>query len=332
MRPRSLPLLLVLSVLALLVAACTAIEDADVADRDEAGTVGEAPGDDMTDGSEADDAPEVTEAEQPVEAQEPGAAPDAADPGVSGDGETGLPPADAHPVRSGLERIIKEGTVVLEVDEGGFMAAYQRVVQTARRHGGSVTASTSSTDDAGRTTGSVTVRVPVDAYEDLLVGVGRVGTLREQDISSQDVTGEVVDLQARLRHLRAQEAFYLGLLDDATSVQEAIAVQQQVDGIQQRIEQLQGRLDQLEDRAAYSTLTVELIEAGAEPVVAAAEEPTLAAYALSARHGFVTVVGWLLVVGASLAPLVVPAVAALLVWRLTRHRGAQPGTVTVQAD
>lgn len=280
----------------------------------------------------------MVEADRPVDAAAPepdgdeaadgaaGAEPDAS--GVAGDREAPLPPVTRQAGRT-PERIIKEGTVTLEVDEGSFMSAYERVVETARRHGGSVSATTSRKDDHGRTTGSITVRVPVEAYEDLLVGVGRIGELVEQDITSRDVSGEVVDLEARLRHLRAQERFYLGLLDDAEGVRDAIAVQQQVGDIQQRVEQLQGRLDHLEDRAAFSTLTVELVEAGADPVLASAEgERTLAAYWQQARTGFVTVVGWGLVALVTLAPVLAPLALAALLWRLARRRGPTPATVS----
>lgn len=312
------PVLLV--ILLVLVAACSPNAAMD--------EVGDAPG--MTDSLEhAVDEPESEEA--PVAADD---ADDGEAVGVAGEGDATLSPLPASRRDATPERIIKEGTVTIEVDEGQFSAAYERVVEAARRLGGSVTASTSTSDDDGRTSGSITVRVPVESYEDLLVGVGRIGDVRERDIRSQDVTGEVVDLQARLRHLRAQERFYLELLEDADSVQDAIAVQQQVDGIQQRLEQLQGRLDVLEDRAAYSTLTVELVEAGAEPVVALGsdEEPTLAAYLQAARNGFIIVVGWLLVTGASLAPVLVPAAVALAAWRLLRRRTVGAGTVAVEAD
>lgn len=235
-------------------------------------------------------------------------------------------------VRSG-ERVIKEGTMTIEVDEGAFLAAYQRVVVTARELGGHVTASTSASTDDGGTSGSVTVRVPVDRYEDLLTRIGGVGTLRNQDITSQDVTGEFTDLESRLRHLRAQEAFYLGLLEEAEGVQDAIAVKQQLDGIQSEIERAQGRLDVLDDRTSYSTLTVQLVEPGTSPVLTAAgDRPTLSRYWAIARDGFVTVIGWILVASVSLAPLLVALALAAVVWRATRRRGVVPATVATETE
>jgi hypothetical protein len=236
-------------------------------------------------------------------------------------------PAAPAAARPG-ERLIKEGSVTIEVPADGFARGYARVVEAARTLGGSVVASTSSTTEDGGTAGSVTVRVPVERYEDLLLGLGDIGEVRRQDIRTRDVTGEYTDLESRLRHARAQERFYLGLLEEAQSVGDAIAVQQQLDGIQQTIEQLQGRLNLLEDQTSFSTLTVELVEPGTTPVLAGAERPRLAQYLETARDAFVTVIGSLVVVAVAVAPLLALGLVGLLVWRSV-HRGRR-ATVAVE--
>jgi hypothetical protein len=243
----------------------------------------------------------------------------------------GAPPVPATNTALRGDRLIKEGTMTVEVDAGGFEAGFQRVVEAARALGGSVVSSTSSSaQDGGGTSGSVTIRVPVDRYEQLLVGVGGVGEVRQRDITTKDVTAEFTDLAARLRHARAQERFYLGLLEEAEGVQDAIAVQQQLDGLQSSIERLQGSLDVLEDRTSFSTLTVELVEPGTSPVLTASERPQLAAYVATAQDAFVTVVGSVLVVGVALVPIVVPALLILALWRGLGRR-SHPATVASKA-
>lgn len=220
------------------------------------------------------------------------------------------PLPDAPAARTG-DRIIKEGTVTIEVEREGFDEAYTKVVAAARQYQGDVVGSTTRTSDNGDTFGSVTVRVPVRSFEDLVVGIGRIGTIRNRDIDSQDVTSEFTDLESRLRHLRAQERFYLGLLDEAKTVADAISVQQQLDGIQSQIEQIQGRLNVLDDRTSFSTLTVELFEPGASTAVASPDDPqarpTLAHYWEIARDAFVNVIGALMVAALFALPLVIIA-------------------------
>lgn len=254
-----------------------------------------------------------------------GSAPEAVgEPAAPGDGADiglGEPPAP----RAG-DRIIKEGIITIELPAGGFDRGYQSTISTARRFGGDVLSSSSSVDDNGRTSGMVTVRVPVDRFEDLLVAVGGAGTVRGRDVSAQDVSAEFVDLEARLRHQQAQERFYLGLLEKAVSVNDAIAVQQQLDSVQERIEQIRGRLDWLRERTAFSTLTVELYESGAAGPSVDGLRPTLSRYWETARDAFVNVVGAMLVVTFFLAPPLLLVGLALGLWLALRRRrrGAAP--------
>lgn len=252
----------------------------------------------------------------------------------SGDEANAQDGDDAGPVSEPLpestsrtgERIIKEGTVALEVEQGMFDRAFIAVISAARRFGGDVVGSSTRTGDDGETFGSVTVRVPVGSFEDLLVGVGDIGVIRNRDVDATDVTAEYTDLESRLRHLRAQERFYLGLLERAESVRDAIEVQQQLDGIQQQIERIQGRLNLLEDRTSFSTLTVELFEPGAGGALLADTDPgarpTLARYWDTARDAFVNVVGAMLVAGLFAVPLLVAFAALLLLWRVLRKPAA----------
>ena len=252
-------------------------------------------------------------------------------PGVVGAGGVELPPPPDLPTS---DRIIKEGTVTLQIGEGEFESAYALVLAEARTLGGTVVGSTTSTQPDGGTFGSLTVRVPVANYEDLLVGVGAIGDVTSQDITSQDVSQEFVDLESRLRHLQAQEAFYLGLMAKAQVVGDAIAVQQQLDGIQEQIEQVRGRINYLDERSSFSTLTVQLVEPGAveeivEPVVEEGpERPSFSRFYDQAHDAFVNVMGSLLVLAFFAAPLLVPAVVGFMVWRMIRRRRpAAPGSV-----
>ena len=307
-----------------LLAACSGGQGADSAATGEAtGTVARSAAGAGQAGEElaGDDAAEEA-AEMPApDAAEGSADDDASGVGTGDDDGEALP--DPPPVRPG-DRIIKEGTVSVEVAEGQFDRAFTAVIAAARRLGGDAVGSTTSTSDNGDTFGSVTVRVPVETFEDLLVGIGRVGTVVSRNVDSQDVSAEYTDLQARLRHLRAQERFYLGLFDDAEDVQDAIAVQQQLDGIQGQIERLQGRQRLLDDRTSFSTLTVELFEPGAgggivPPEQERSERPSLAQYWDTARDAFINVVGAILVAVLFVLPLLIPVVAVWGAWLVLRR-------------
>ena len=213
--------------------------------------------------------------------------------------------------------------MTVEVPDGEFDASFEQVVTVARRLGGDVAASETSTNDDGEPSGSLTVRVPVASYEDLLVGVGDIGEVRQRTITAQDVSAEFVDLEARRRQLQAQEAFYLGLLEEATEIEDAIRNRSELAGVQSEIERITGRLNLLEDRTSFSTLTVRLFETGAPaPTGGTVAVRGLAQYWQTGLDALVAAVGTLLVVGLGGLPLLVLAGVGLLVFRTLRRRPA----------
>jgi len=226
------------------------------------------------------------------------------------------------------ERVIREGTISLAVEAGGFDQAYARVVTAARQEGGTVVSSTTTARDGGAASGTVTVRVPAERYEDLLLGIAAVGEVVSREITAQDVSAEFVDLQSRQRNLEAQERFYLELLERAEAIPDAIALRQQLDGIAASLEQVRGRIAFLDDRTAFSTLTVELAEPDAvvAPVEPAdpAQEPRLTRAWRSAQDAFLSVVAAILVTASFLLPILALAGAAWLAWRALRPRHPAP--------
>jgi hypothetical protein len=272
---------------------------------------------------------EPAPAEEAAAAEDGAAARGDADTSAAGGDTTGTAQVPAMPG----DRIVREGSMRVEIDEGGFDRAFNRVLDTSTRLGGTVVSSNATSDDEGLTSGTVTVRVPSDDYDALLTAMAQIGTVRDRSITSQDVSAEFVDLEARLRHNQAQERFYLSLLERAETVEDAIAVQQQVDDIQQAIEQIEGRLTYLEERTSFSRLTVELFETGSafQPTGA---DPTFARYWEMARNGLINVLGVTLVLGTALLPF---ALVGLVIFfavrrlRAARRRDvptAPPGTTT----
>ncbi len=84
----------------------------------------------------------------------------------------------------------------------------------------------------------------------------RYGKASDVSTKATDVTGQYVDLQARLTALEASRQQYLAILAKATTIGDILSVQEQLDAIQTQIEQLQGQLQVLTSQTSYSTLTV----------------------------------------------------------------------------
>ena len=87
-----------------------------------------------------------------------------------------------------------------------------------------------------------------------------MGTLQEENVSLDDVTEQYIDLEARLENLKRQEKRYLEILEMATTVEDVLTVETQLERIRGDIESLQGSLNYLDNRIDLSTIQVQLSE------------------------------------------------------------------------
>jgi len=123
----------------------------------------------------------------------------------------------------------------------------------------------SKSDESGRTggtrAGTWKVRVPVPAYHDFLARVQGLGELISKTSDAQDVTEEVVDTEARLKNLRAEEAVLDRLLrEKAQSTADLLAFRKQISDVREQIERHQARLDTLSRLTAMTTIEIVMRE------------------------------------------------------------------------
>ena len=150
--------------------------------------------------------------------------------------------------------VVKTGTLELSVTSidsslaqasarigalGGYVSASQRI------------------GDGDKTAASVTYRIPAqrwDAALDALHGLA-VKILSEQT-QTAEVTGQVIDLGARIANLQATEKALQAIMTRATKIGDVLAVQQQLTDVRGQIEQLTAEKQHLQEQAALGTLTV----------------------------------------------------------------------------
>ena len=196
--------------------------------------------------------------------------------GAPAEGEDGAPQEGAGGGEGGEEpdglfapieqRIVKTGEITLEVENVGEMIG--RVRAMAASLNGYVGGSQAGTLDERAT---LTLRIPADRFDEALAELhGMDVDVVAEATREQDVTGQVVDLQARIDNLAASEASYRELVARATEVDDILAVQSRLDQVRGEIEQLTAQLEQIEGQASLSTLTVTLVPRP-EPVTAQAE-------------------------------------------------------------
>jgi hypothetical protein len=84
------------------------------------------------------------------------------------------------------------------------------------------------------------------------------GDVLSEDVSSYEVTMQLVDLEARLKNLRASETAFLALLDRASSVSDAVAAQAELSRVQGDIEAFEAQRVALADQVEMSSINVTL--------------------------------------------------------------------------
>jgi len=154
--------------------------------------------------------------------------------------------------------IIKTADISIKVKS--FQKAYDDAVWICRSVGGFVSDSTAESEESIPTSGSLTLRVPVDSFESAIGRLSRLGTVKSKNIKGQDVTGEVVDLESRLRNKRAEERQYLEIMNRAKRVPDILTVTEELSRVRGEIEEAQGRLKYLRASAAMATINVSLSE------------------------------------------------------------------------
>ena len=162
--------------------------------------------------------------------------------------------------------IIRNGYISLEVES--VDAAFERVQALASTHGGYVADSSffsggwrAYEDDEGERflSASLTLRIPADRFDRIVADLrGLALSVLSISTNTQDVTGEVTDLESDLRNLRAVEATYLELLGEATEVGDVVLVHDRLTQTRGQIERIEGSLALLQSLSELSTLNVDL--------------------------------------------------------------------------
>ena len=219
------------------------------------------------------------------------------------------------------DRLIRTATVTLEVPSGHFDSALERLEAATAGSGGFLSASTAATSDDRLREGVFTFSVPSDHFEATMTALRNLGTVKAEHLSSQDVAQQYVDVQARLKNAEAQRDAMLAILQQARSVSDIIAVQNQLGQITAQIEQLKGQLNYLEHATAYSTVTVTLREAGT-PVASPSDVLSLREAAAQGLHAFLASLAFVLMLLVAVGPYALVVAAAVVIWRLRRARTA----------
>jgi hypothetical protein len=189
-----------------------------------------------------------------VGAGDAGAEKGSAAPGVSGS-DAQVPGVPLGAVQRQLVR-----TAQLTVEVGDPVTAVRQVRTAAASVGGFVTE-----EQSGDTGSWLVLRVPTDALDRLIDEVTGYGHVTSRSSQVLDATEQVVDLDARVATQTASVARVRGLLAEARSIGDVVAIESELARREAELDSLTRRLAAVRDQVAMSTLTVDLRGPGAVP-------------------------------------------------------------------
>jgi hypothetical protein len=150
-------------------------------------------------------------------------------------------------------KIIRTGSLQLEVAD--VRAAIGSGRSAIQGMGGYIGAS-QQYSDGDNIVATITYRIPAERWEDALDALRKLGNEVGEQTDSADVTGQIVDLDARIRNLRASEAALVKHLSDSGKVADVLEIEARLSDVRGQIEQLTAQKTNLDDQVAYATLTV----------------------------------------------------------------------------
>ncbi len=106
----------------------------------------------------------------------------------------------------------------------------------------------------------LTLRIPSKNYGSFLAAAENAGSLLQKDESTQDITREYVDVEARLTSLKNQEQRLQELAAQAESLEDLLAIEQRLSDVQYEIESYTAQQRLFDDQVDYSTVTINLNE------------------------------------------------------------------------
>src|SRR5207248_271497 len=262
----------------------------------------------------------------------PGAAAPAAVPPDGKAGAGGVPPAAVPAQLPAVQRsIVYNGSITVRVDN--VNAAADKLVGLAAGAGGFVGGDQRSID-ADQSTATITLRIPADKFSKTLEDISHVGTEESRQVSTQDVTGNVVDLAARIQAQQASVDRVRALLAKAQTIGEVTSVESELSRREADLESLQGQKRSLDDLTALSTIAVTLLgKAAAKPAPPQAAQGGFLAGLKSGWKAFTASIKVILTVLGALLPfaVVLGVPVWLVLWWLRRRRTTTGGAAQLSS-
>ena len=210
----------------------------------------------------------------------------------------------------------------VEVDD--ISKGINDVVALSDRHGGQIYERSINVTDDRSSTASFVIKLPPENVEAAIDALDAIGVRRTASQGTEDVTTQVVDIDARLVTAQASLDRVRKLLEAATDLGQVLSLESQLTERETLVEQYTAMKRALSNRVSLATLRVQLSlspEPASTQVEPKDDKPTIGHAFRSGWKGFVNVLAAIMIFIGYTAPfLVIAALGAAILIPLSRRR------------
>ncbi len=188
----------------------------------------------------------------------------------SGSGETVAQNSEAPTAYNNVAQspqLVKRANLSLRVES--VEAEFEQVRESVNAQQGDLL----SLNEAGEQQRYITaeLRVPQQKLEATLDAIAQVGTVYSRSITTEDVSGQLIDIQARLSNARKSEAALQEIMSRSGDISDVLEVSRELSTVRQTIEQMAAQQKSLQTQVSYSTIGLRLESA----IALSPSQPTL---------------------------------------------------------
>lgn len=156
-------------------------------------------------------------------------------------------------------------SVFLEISSQQYDADRAMIMQSLNQYGGYISSEYTygtkpeNSGDDGRNS-SLCLRVPIENLEQFLAMIEDGSNVISRQMDVYDTTEYYFDTESRIELLETRYDKLNGYLQEATSMEDIITLEQEMSDILYQLDELKGTKRGLDDKVAYSTVEIELYE------------------------------------------------------------------------
>ena len=156
-------------------------------------------------------------------------------------------------------KLVRNATAELEVIS--FEEAIQKITGFAAEDKGYVATSSSQKQANSKLSGEVVVKVLPEHLDRFLQKLRGIGELKNQALTTEDVTKAYFDTEARLKNARLMEQRLMEILKTKSKdVADLLKVEKELGRVREEIEKMQGELKFMDSQVQFATVTIQLSE------------------------------------------------------------------------